>query len=184
MASNFSTWLRETARLYLRYAAVGLIGVPLALLYAWASRSRWNAPGVIGALILVGSVAAFFLWRSLGEWQSIRPEVPDTANDAWADLVNAALHTTSPHQQFAFYFRQSIHADEEQIREWNLLLRSAVVSDTGVAEAAQSSLLAQQTFQTERQPYQRPEDAAQIRQTQPAWGVALKGQTRTAHGLA
>lgn len=187
MAFNCSIWLRETARLYLRYMAVGLTGAPLVLLYAWAKRADWNMPVVTGALILLGLVGAFSLWRRLGEWQIIPAEVADVTSDAWAELVNAAIRTTVPHQQIAVCFQQSMRADEEQIRAWNLFLSSAVASPADVAEAvgaALKTLPAGWTIETEQEQHRQSAGIEDSRQRQPAWASTFKGQTQTAHGLA
>ena len=201
MASNFSIWLRETARLYLRYTAVGLIGIPLALLYAGARRAGWNMAVVSATLLLLGFVSAFMVWRWLGNWQTPSAETAirtDATSDAWADLVNVALRTTVRHQQMALCFQQSVRADEEALRAWNLLLRSAVGSQAGehqirlshpvevvkVSETALKDLLAQQTIETEQENYKQSVRTEPGQQRQPAWALALRGQTQNAHGLA
>lgn len=195
MAFNFSVWLRETARLYLRYTAVGLIGVPLALLYAAAKRADWNMAAVSATVLLVGFASAVLFWRWLGNWQMPSAKVTvvptDATNDAWADLVNAAQRTAITHQQIALCLQQSVRANEETTRAWNLLLTSAhaeertrLAHSVEVADAVIKNLLAQQAMDTEQENYKLPAKTEPTRQRQPAWALALRGQTQNAHGLA
>lgn len=191
MAFSFSVWLHETARLYLRYAAVGLVGIPLALLYALARRAAWNTTVVTGTLIVLGFVGAFFLWRRLGDWKFVSTatvRAADVTSDAWADLINTASRTTVTHQQMTLCFQQSVRADEEQLRAWNLLLtphHSRLSHSVEVAEVADAVIknLTQQAMETEQENYKQPATEP-TRQRQPAWAFALNGQTQKAHALA
>jgi len=193
MASSFSVWLRETARLYLRYVAVGLIGIPIALLYALARRADWNMSVVGAMLFLLGFVCAFLLWRWLGTWQMLSTEIAvestDATRDPWVDLVNAALRTTVTNQQVALCFQQSVHANEETFRAWNLLLTSAANRtrfsySIEVTEAAQAALKNLQAIETEQENYRQAAKTEPTRQRQPAWSLALNGQPPNAYGLA
>jgi hypothetical protein len=191
MASSFSVWLHETARLYLRYAAVGLIGIPLALLYGLARRADWNTTVVAGALIVLGFVSAFLLWRRLGDWEVTTATIPTgETNDAWADLVKTAIHTAIPHQQVIL--TQQLAALD--VTAWRHTLASEEFE--AFDAAVRRSLLAQQltTLEEEqrrlrrevpRQQLSRPtESPEQIGQRQPAWALALNGQPQNAYGLA
>lgn len=184
-----SIWLRETGRLYLRYTAVGLIGIPLALLYAWARRADWSLSVVSPILLLLGFVSAFMMWRWLGDWRIPSAEVAvataDAASAAWADLINAARRTTVTHQQVALCLQQSVRANEEQA--WNLLLTSAHAAGSTrlsysveVADAVLKNRLPQQ----EQENYSQPTKVEPTQQRQPAWALALGGQTQSAQGLA
>jgi hypothetical protein len=187
MDSKYSIWLRETTRLYLRYMAVGLIGVPLALLYSWARHADWKMPVVTGALILVGLIGAFYAWRRLGNWQVVPDVMADASRDAWADLVNAALRTRVPPQQLALCVQQSMRPDEEQIRAWNLLLTAAVASPIDRPESVDATPKnppPQPMMTTEQQQDKQSTQTEHVRQRQPAWAMALRGQTQNAHGLA
>lgn len=196
MASSFSVWLHETARLYLRYAAVGLIGVPLALLYALARRADWNTTVVAGALIVLGFVGALWLWRRLGDWR-LRSADPsavrttDATSDSWVDLVNKALHTAN--QQQVILTQQWVDADT-----WYRTLASQVSTlsslDVEVADAVIKSVLQQELIAFEQELHrhslvhrvasQPNARTGQIGQRQPAWEWALNVQRQSAHGLA
>lgn len=195
MASNFSIWLHETARLYLRYTAVGLIGVPLALLYAWARHSDWNMSVVSATLLLLGFVSAFLMWRRLGNWQT--PSAKDAVkathatSDAWTDLVNATFRITVVHQQSALCFQQLVGIDGLQLRASNYLPRIVVASKTEVEalEVALKNVPAQQKIEIEQEQYIQSVQCIQsipkqTRQRQPAWALALRGQPQNAPGLA
>jgi hypothetical protein len=171
MASNFSVWLHETARLYLRYAAVGLIGIPLALLYALTRRADWNTTVVAGALIVLGFVGAFLLWRRLGEWN-----VTTATNDDWTNFVNTAIHTTVPHRQVIL--AQQLAAP---VTAWRYALASERFE---VFDAAVESLLARQLMTLEHEQYGPTARPGQIGQRQPTWALALTDQPQNAHGLA
>jgi len=186
MASNFSVWLRETARLYLRYMVVGLVGIPLALVYAWAKRANWNVSMVMAGTFLLGLVSAFFLWRRLGDWQ-LKNIVALNFDPCWAELVNATtLQNGAPLQQTAT-------VEEERLRTWNLVLAPAFAAgaDVEMPEAslhnalaaqmrtAQSTETLQRFLAGRREPSPRQIDEPNARpeptrQRQPAW----------AHGLA
>lgn len=193
MVSNFSVWLRETAGLYLRYMAVGLLGVPLAALYAWARRADWNTTVVTGVLIVFGFVGAYLLWRRLGDWKvaTAAARTADATSEAWADLVNTAIHTAVPHQQVIL--TQQLAALD--VTTWRHALASEPsthIADLEACDAAVKSL-AQQLMTLEQEQYRlrprrqlsrptaRPE---QIGQRQPAWALALNGQPQNAYGLA
>lgn len=195
MASNFSAWLRETSRLYLRYVAVGLIGIPLALLYALARRADWNTTVVTGVLMVLGFVGAFLLWRQLGDWNVSTAIVrtADATSEAWADLVKTAIHRAVPHQQV---LTQQLAALD--VAAWRHILASEVSThsvDFEVFDAAVKSLLAQQLMTLEQEPYRLRRDVPRqlsrptarpehVGQRQPAWALALNGQPQNAYGLA
>jgi hypothetical protein len=177
MASNFSVWLRETARLYLRYMAVGLLGVPLALLYAGAERAHWNMTVVAVVLAGVGFVSAFFLWRRIGDWQA--PAVSAVSanfEDAWIELVNVAFQNAVPREQIALSLQQVAvpvesmrDVDVEKLQAWSRVF----AADFEVFH----HLLLQETEQR-RQSEQRGQSLIQppverTRQRQPAWALAL-----------
>lgn len=190
MAFNFSVSLRETARLYLRYVIVGLVCVPLALLYAFAKRINWNANAVMGALLVLGLVSAFFLWRRMGAWQ-VTPVVAGSFDACWVELVNSTLQNGAPPHQ-----RATI---DERSRTWNQVLApafaaSADASWNQILEAQMRTAQSTETLQHFLAGLSEPSPRAQTnrpnvrpeptRQRQPAWTFALGGQTHDAHGLA
>lgn len=178
MASNFSVWLRETARLYLRYMAVGLLGVPLAALYAWAKHADLNMLVVGAVLLVLGFVSVFFLWRWLGDWQVASA---DATSEAWANLMYVAIHAAIPHQQ-AILIQQSPGEDL-----WRRILAANVSAHrVEILDAALKNFLAQQIV-AEQEEYRQPlapQEPPHRSQRQPAWALALNGQAQNAHGLA
>jgi hypothetical protein len=199
MAFNFSVWLRETSRLYLRYMMVGLVGIPLTILYAWAKRANWNTSIVMASLLLLGFVSVFFLWRWLGNWQ-IEPVGAQNFEACWAELLNAT------HQNHAARFQQAVTIlldDDAENLTWNHVLAPALAtSEVQILEASLNSALAahvltlQSTESIQRllahgrassahsqssRPNIKPEPA---RQRPPAWASALGGEMHHAHGLA
>jgi hypothetical protein len=200
MAFNFSVWLRETARLYLRYTAVGLVGIPLTLLYALAKRADWNTSIVMPGLLLLGFFSAFFLWQRLGDWQ-VEPVVGQNFEACWAELMNATLQNrAAPFQQAVTIL---LDDDAENLKTWNHVLAPALATgEVQILEASLNNALAAQVLslqstetiqhllarrrsssmrsQTSR-PNTKPEPA---RQRPPAWASALSGEMHHAHGLA
>lgn len=67
--SKFSVWLRETARLYLRYMAVALGSIPFAIGAAVARQAGWNEHVILPIALLFGLATAFALWKWMGEWR-------------------------------------------------------------------------------------------------------------------
>jgi hypothetical protein len=197
MASNFSVSLREMARLYLRYMMVGLVSVPLGLLYALAKRANWNASAVSAGLLLVGCVSAFFFWRRLGDWQ-VKP-VPTNFDACWADLLQQTaimdseslrlrkLTVVASAEIERLKSELDLLSGERKIKRerfetsWNQLLetqmRTAQSTDTLQYFCAQAD---GPTNGPSDRPSVRPEPT---RQRQPAWAFALDGQSQ-AHGLA
>jgi hypothetical protein len=195
MASNFSVSLRETARLYLRYMLVGLVGIPLALLYALAKRANLSASVVMAGLLMLGLVSAFFLWRRLGDWQ-VKPVVALNFDACWAELVNTTLQNGASLQQ-------TLTIDDDRLPTWNRILAPAFAANADVerletswnyileaqTRTAQSTETLQPFLVYRREPPRtqpkrhngRPEPT---RQGQPAWALALGGQMHNAHGLA
>ncbi len=106
MAFRFSTWLRETGRLYLRYMAVALASVPLAAGVAWSKHAGWNEHIVVSVSLTLGVITAFLILKVLGRWQ-VEPEVKVIPFDAkWADLLRArresmVLFSITPADDFA-----------------------------------------------------------------------------------
>jgi hypothetical protein len=195
MVSNSSVWLRETARLYLRYMAVGLIGVPLTLLYAAARRADWNMTIVTVGLLVLGFVGGLLLWRRLGDWQV---KTADPSFDAWVDLVNATIQTPVSRQQTAVCLQQFEHIHDEDLQSWHDLVVPHAASLNDV-NAELNNLLAQQAIANEQQQQYRQSVTRRwastqsngtnvrlerTRQRQPAWAMALGGYTQNAHGLA
>jgi hypothetical protein len=195
MVSNSSVWLRETARLYLRYMAVGLIGVPLILLYAAARRADWNVTIVTAGLLVLGFVGALLLWRRLGDWQV---KTADPSIDAWVDLVNATIQTAVSRQQTAACLQQFVHIHDEDLQAWHDVIASFTASLKDI-DADLNNLLPQQAIANEQQQRYRQSlirrwastqsnetnvRLERTRQRQPAWAMALGGYTQNAHGLA
>jgi hypothetical protein len=178
MASSFLVWLHETARLYLRYTALGLIGVPLGLFYALTRRADWNVPVVVGVLTVLGFVGAFLLWRWLGDWKVATATITNSAtNDDWANLVNKAIHTAVPHHQVIL--TQQLAALDVTAWRYALAPEGLEVFDTAV-----KSLLARPLMTLEQEQYGPTTRPGQIGQRQPAWALALNRQPQNAHGLA
>jgi|SRR5579864_508145 len=196
MASTLSAYLRETGRLYLRYMAVGLIGIPLAALYAGARRADWNMSVVGVTLGVLGFVTAFWLWRRLGDWriatQTSRETVESDVSAAWAELVNRASEMTVPNQRLVLGQR----ADEENLQGpvWNYFC--AIVEQQAAAQInllveelvakTPMSQLAEEQYRhslTRRESQSSPSrKTARPEQRQPAWSFV--GQAQNAHGLA
>lgn len=195
MASTLSVSLRETARLYLRYMTVGLVSIPLAVLYAWAKRANWNTVAVLAGLLLLGLVSAFFTWRRMGAWQ-VKPAVAPNFEASWVELINATLRNGAP-------FQQTVTIDAERLRTWNNFLVAFAASPdterlkdswTQILEAQMRAAQPTETLQyflshrkvplprnPPHHPNVRPEPS---RQREPAWASALSGQMPEAHGLA
>ena len=86
MGANFSVWLRESGRLYLRYMAVGVASLPFAAGAAFAKEAGWNERIALPILLSLGIISASLVWRWLGDWR-IWPEV-SVGDHAWADLLS------------------------------------------------------------------------------------------------
>lgn len=86
MGANFSVWLRESGRLYLRYMAVGVASLPFAAGAAFAKEAGWNERIALPILLSLGIISASLVWRWLGDWR-IRPAV-SVGDHAWADLLS------------------------------------------------------------------------------------------------
>lgn len=116
MVYKFSVWLRETARLYLRYMAVGLATIPFALGYVLAAHQKWF---IFPLLVTCALIAAFLVLRRLN-WQ-IRTQAAVAPLEAeWAELMKAALQSGPPLQ-----YRMTI--DEDTLRRWQEVLTPAAV---------------------------------------------------------
>jgi hypothetical protein len=148
---------------------------------------------------LVGFVTAFWLWRRLGDWriatQTFREtvETSDVTNAAWAELVNTAGEMTAPNQQLSLVLQRANDSKQSQLRTFNLLLTSVThqptqrVVELEVADAVLKSVLARQAIQTAQEsdmPSVADDRPTRHSQRQPAWALALRGQSQNAHGLA
>lgn len=122
MGSNFSVWLRETARLYLRYGAVGVASIPFALAWAWAARVGWNPKAAFPILAMLTLAVASAVWRRMGNWQiasavKVRPFEAD-----YAELLKVTLQRGA-----ALQYRETV--DEDMLRVWNNVLGPTFVND-------------------------------------------------------
>jgi len=179
MAFTLSVSLRETARLYLRYMTVGLVCIPLALLYAGARRADWNTTVVAGALIVLGFVGAFFVWRRLGDWRVVPA---DTSIEAWVDLLRivAQQQTAVSLQQRLLQYRPRV--DDETLGTYRKIF-TRIASDDEIRKTAFNRILAHQQATLEQlsvvqgqssQP-NRTGTRPETQQGQPAWALALSG---------
>ena len=91
MALYSSTWLRETARLYLRYMAVAAASIPFSVAAVWASRTGWHDRLVLSSTLISGLATAFVIWKWLGDWQ-LKPRLALSPFETeWANLLNATV---------------------------------------------------------------------------------------------
>jgi hypothetical protein len=147
MAFKFSVWLRETARLYLRYMVVGLVGIPLALVFAIAARTGWNVRVMLPLLVVCGFAAVAWVWRRMGDWQ-IKPQVVVSPFEAsWADLLKA----TSENLCIVQYKTNPIIDEDQLLKYQDLLDTSLLLSSTQVTMVQQALHRTAQTT-TETQP--------------------------------
>jgi len=134
------------------------------------------------------------------EARTVALDTLDATNDAWADLVSAAIRTTVPPHQVAPCFLQSTTADEAKLRALNQFL-ATIAQERGTAlktlqihqaevetlETTLRQLLAEAQYRqslTGRESQSSPSTkASRPEQGQPAWALTFGGQTQTAHGL-
>src|SRR5882672_9496206 len=127
MVAKFSVWLYETARLYKRYATVGLVSLPFAFAWAWTARVGWNQKVVFPVLAGLALAAAKVVWRRMGDWQLVPLEVMSPFEEEWAELLTLALQKGATLQ-----YRETVDADtcfatntsSMQKRQWSSKLRS------------------------------------------------------------
>lgn len=92
MEMTFSTWLRETGRLYVRYMAVGAVSVPFAIAYAFAREAGWGGRALLPILSLFGLAAGHIVWQRLAIARQA-PQGTESSVDptmGWAHLIRAA----------------------------------------------------------------------------------------------
>jgi hypothetical protein len=86
MGANFSVWLRETGRLYLRYMAVGVASIPFAAGAIFAKQAGWNERIALPILLSLGVISASLVWKWMGDWQ-IQPDV-SIREPEWANFLS------------------------------------------------------------------------------------------------
>jgi hypothetical protein len=91
MAPTLSAWLRETAELFLRYVAVGLASIPLAVGYAFAKQAGWGERGLLLSLAVSGLITAAIVWKQVARWQfdvqQTKARAPELNVKGLADLL-------------------------------------------------------------------------------------------------
>jgi hypothetical protein len=96
---EISSWLRETARLTLRYLAVGVSFIPAGLVYGGFRRVGWDSPVSVALSLVFGFWIASLVWNRLEIPQRV-PAIPpiskelavlisDSMVENWADAVEA-----------------------------------------------------------------------------------------------
>src|SRR5581483_3682479 len=86
MEMNFSAWLRDTGRLYVRYMAVGLATLPMALAYAMAKQNGVSEHILLPVLAAAGTATAFYAWKKLGDKHVELPGVLAHSDLRWTNL--------------------------------------------------------------------------------------------------
>ncbi len=125
MALYSSTWLRETARLYLRYMAVAAASIPFSVAAVWASRTGWHDRLVLSSTLISGLATAFVIWKWLGDWQ-LKPRLALSPFETeWANLLNATVGSGE-------LLQHRLTLDENALRSWQDVMLPAVI---GSAEA-------------------------------------------------
>jgi hypothetical protein len=120
MVLKFSTWLRETVRLYLRYTAIALGGIPFALAATWAKQAHWHERIILPVVSVCAVAIAFALWKWMGDWQ-LRPKVPMRPFEAeWADLLKVAIGSGE-------LLQCRVTLDESSWRTWQDVMLPAVI---------------------------------------------------------
>ena len=95
--------------------AVGLVSLPFALVYAVAAQAGGRLRILLPLLAGCGFVAAFWVWRRMGDWQ-VKPKVSVSQfEDCWAALLKTTIESGAPHQ-----YRATV--DEDTLRTWNEVL--------------------------------------------------------------
>jgi hypothetical protein len=123
MAVKFSTWLRETARLYLRYMAVAFGCVPFAVGAAWAKQAGWNERVIVPVLLCLAFITAFLALKRLSRRQSELEPRLSSFEAEWADLLKVGTGSIV----------QFITLDENAEATWQEVLSPAVIK--GATEA-------------------------------------------------
>jgi hypothetical protein len=186
MASNFSVWLRETARLYLRYMAVGLVSLPFAFVLARAAQVGWNLRILLPVMGGCGFGAAFWVWRRMGSWQ-IKPKVERVFEDSWVALLTNTMRKVEPLQ-----YRVSV--DGDAMKPWNELLASSflvtsprkfeIVIVNCTAEPASVQMLTQPAPSSFQQMLSGQRTHPRPSERTPRAPLFPEGQHVHAHGLA
>jgi hypothetical protein len=125
MALYFSTWLRETARLYLRYMAVAAASIPFSVVAVWAARAGWHGRLVLSLTFVSGLSTAFVIWKWLRDWQLKPTVVLSPSEIEWANLLNATISRGE-------LLQYRLIPDENALLRWQDVMFPAV---TGGAEA-------------------------------------------------
>jgi hypothetical protein len=125
MVAKFSVWLFETARLYKRYATVGLVSIPFAFAWAWTARAGWNQKVVFPVLAGLALAAAKAVWRRMGDWQLVPLEVMSPFEEEWAELLTLALQKGATLQ-----YAETV--DQDTLLAWNKVLGTTFLNQEDI----------------------------------------------------
>src|SRR5713101_3278511 len=120
---EISSWLRETARLTLRYLAVGISFIPAGLVYSGFRTIGWDSPVSVALSLVLGFWIASLVWNRFEISQRV-PAIPliskaltvlisDSMVENWADAVVARSMKDVQLRLFLYHIESQGQRSEE-----------------------------------------------------------------------